>query len=61
MAEIDIEKVRKELKKEVDKTLMFFVECDLEIEGYISESTKELFAAQNRQFPEILEGFVKKG
>ena len=51
--------VLKELKNEIQETLYFFIDCDLQIEGYIKESTKELFKIQKVKFPAELEEFVK--
>lgn len=35
-----------ELKKEIDKTIMFFVETDIKLYGYVAEATKKIIAVQ---------------
>jgi hypothetical protein len=35
-----------ELKKEIIKTLIFFIECDIKTEGKITEETKRAFKTQ---------------
>lgn len=37
----------KGLKKEINSTLLFFVETDIKIYNNISENTREAFKAQN--------------
>jgi hypothetical protein len=46
--------ILKGLKDEINETLFFFVESDISIYGYITESTKECFETQNVRFPYIL-------
>lgn len=41
----------KGLKKEVDETLMFFIESDMKIYGKVTDSTKEAFRVQNVEIP----------
>ena len=47
--------VLKELKEEVDKTLLFFVEMDLKVYGTVSDTTKEAFVKQGVKFPQELD------
>lgn len=51
---------KKALKKEIVYTLMFFVETDLLIYGFITKSTFESFQIQNVEFPKNLLSQVEK-
>ena len=51
--------ILKELKKEINKTLYFFVESDLNIYGFITESTINCFTTQGVKFPKKLKSFLK--
>jgi len=42
-----------ELKKEINETLMFFFNCDINFYGEISEGTKKAFKAQGVELPDI--------
>jgi len=47
------------LKKEVDATLLFFVETDIKIYNNISESTREAFRVQNVDINTIPDKYKK--
>lgn len=47
------------LKKEVDATLLFFVETDIKIYNNISESTREAFRVQNVDINSIPDKYKK--
>lgn len=47
------------LKKEVDATLLFFVETDIKIYNNISESTREAFKVQNVDINSIPDKYKK--
>lgn len=47
------------LKKEVDATLLFFVETDIKIYNNISEKTREAFKVQNVDINSIPDKYKK--
>ena len=49
----------KELKKEIEKTVLFFANLDLKGTGFISESTLENFRIQGVEIPLHYIQFIK--
>lgn len=47
--------VLKELKQEIEATLLFFIQTDLEIYGFVTENTKEAFKTQGGILPKELD------
>ena len=54
-----MEQTKKGLRPEIDSTLMFFVEMDLKIYGYVTEDTVRAFRNQNTELPEIVKVNLK--
>lgn len=47
------------LKKEVDETVLFFAQMDMQLYGHITQETVDIFEIQNTAFPPELEKLVK--
>jgi len=47
------------LKKEIDATLIWFAETDINIYGKITQGTLDAFKAQNVELPEQFKKWVK--
>lgn len=48
-----------ELKEEVETTLIFIAEMDIDLHGHISQSTLECFEIQKVELPEEYKKYVK--
>lgn len=46
------------LQQEIDATLIFFIETDINIYGKISESTKEAFKVQGVEIPKKFKKYL---
>lgn len=51
--------MKTELKKEIDATLLFFIESDITIYGKIQQGTIDAFKVQGVEIPEKFKGFLK--